>query len=46
LAGAVDKGEDGKGLTLIASKDPVRYEAQSNAIQIQAKQLINIQSAG
>jgi type VI secretion system secreted protein VgrG len=45
LAGAVDKGEDGKGLTLIAGKDPVRYEAQSNAIQIQAKQLINIQSA-
>jgi type VI secretion system secreted protein VgrG len=45
LAGAVDKGEQGKGLTLIASKDPVRYEAQSNEIKIQAKQLINIQSA-
>jgi type VI secretion system secreted protein VgrG len=45
LAGAVDKGEDGKGLTLIAGKDPVRYEAQSNEIKIQAKQLVNIQSA-
>jgi type VI secretion system secreted protein VgrG len=45
LAGAVGVGEEGKGLTLIAGKDPVRYEAQSNAIQIQAKQLINIQSA-
>jgi type VI secretion system secreted protein VgrG len=45
LAGAVDKGEQGKGLSLIASKDPVRYEAQSNEIKIQAKQLINIQSA-
>ena len=45
LAGAVDKGEEGKGLTLIASKDPVRYEAQSNEIKIQAKQLVNIQSA-
>jgi type VI secretion system secreted protein VgrG len=45
LAGAVGVGEEGKGLTLIAGKDPVRYEAQSNAIQIHAKQLINIQSA-
>jgi type VI secretion system secreted protein VgrG len=45
LAGAVGVGEEGKGLSLIAGKDPVRYEAQSNAIQIQAKQLINIQSA-
>ncbi len=45
LAGAVDKGEEGKGLTLIASKDPVRYEAQSNEIKIQAKDLVNIQSA-
>jgi type VI secretion system secreted protein VgrG len=35
----------GKGLTLIAGKDPVRYEAQSDTIQIQAKQLVNIQSA-
>jgi type VI secretion system secreted protein VgrG len=45
LAGVVDKGEDGAGLTLIASNDPVRYEAQNDAITIAAKELINVQSA-
>jgi type VI secretion system secreted protein VgrG len=49
LAGAIDKGEavGGKprGLSLIASKDPIRYEAQSDEIKIQAKELVNIQSA-
>ena len=38
-------GGKARGLGLIASKDPVRYEAQSNEIKIQAKELINIQSA-
>jgi uncharacterized protein (DUF2345 family) len=45
LGGAVGAGEDGKGLTLIAAQDPVRYEAQSDEIKIQAKGLINVQSA-
>ncbi|NMM08662.1 MAG: type VI secretion system tip protein VgrG [Polaromonas sp.] len=45
LGGAAGPGEDGKGLTLIAAQDPVRYEAQSDAINIQAKELINLQSA-
>jgi type VI secretion system secreted protein VgrG len=38
-------GGSARGLSLIASKEPVRYEAQSNEIKVQAKQLINIQSA-
>jgi uncharacterized protein (DUF2345 family) len=45
LGGAVGPGEDGKGLTLIAAQDPVRFEAQSDEIKVQAKGLINIQSA-
>ena len=45
LGGAVGAGEDGKGLTLIAAQDPLRYEAQSDEIKVQAKELINIQSA-
>lgn len=45
LGGAIAPGEGNKGLTLIAAQDPVRYEAQSSTIAIQAKDLINIQSA-
>jgi uncharacterized protein involved in type VI secretion and phage assembly/uncharacterized protein (DUF2345 family) len=45
LGGATGAGEEGKGLTLIAAQDPIRYEAQSDEIKIQAKGLINIQSA-
>ena len=45
LGGATGAGEDGKGLTLIAAQDPIRYEAQSDEIRIQAKGLVNIQSA-
>jgi type VI secretion system secreted protein VgrG len=44
LGGAVGPGEENKGLTLIAAQDPIRYEAQSDAINIQAKGLINLQS--
>jgi type VI secretion system secreted protein VgrG len=45
LGGAVGAGEEGKGLTLIAAQDPLRYEAQSDEIKVQAKGLVNIQSA-
>ena len=45
LGGAVGPGEGNRGLTLIAAQDPVRFEAQSSTIAIQAKDLINIQSA-
>jgi type VI secretion system secreted protein VgrG len=45
LGGAVSPGEDNRGLTLIAAQDPVRYESQSSTIAIQAKDLVNIQSA-
>ena len=45
LGGAIGPGEGNKGLTLIAAQDPVRYEAQSSTIALQAKDLINIQSA-
>jgi type VI secretion system secreted protein VgrG len=49
LGGAISPGtapgEGNKGLTLIAAQDPVRYEAQSSTIAIQAKDLVNIQSA-
>jgi uncharacterized protein (DUF2345 family) len=45
LGGAVGPGEENKGLSLIAAQDPVRYEAQSDEIRIQAKGLVNVQSA-
>jgi type VI secretion system secreted protein VgrG len=49
LGGAISPGtapgEGNKGLTLIAAQNPVRYEAQSSTIAIQAKDLVNIQSA-
>ena len=45
LGGATSPGEDGKGLTLIAAQDPIRYEAQSDEIRLLAKGLVNVQSA-
>jgi len=45
LGGAVGAGEEGKGLSLIAAQDALRYEAQSDEIKIQAKGLVNVQSA-
>ena len=45
LGGAISPGEGNKGLTLMAAQDPVRYEAQSDLIQLLAKLLVNIQSA-
>ena len=45
LGGAISSGEGNKGLTLMAAQDPVRYEAQSDLIQLLAKLLVNIQSA-
>jgi uncharacterized protein (DUF2345 family) len=45
LAGAVAPGAGQIGLQLIAAKDPITLEAQSDAINIQARDDVNIKSA-
>jgi uncharacterized protein (DUF2345 family) len=47
LAGAVQPGSEaaGTGLTLIAGQGDVNLQAQADAMQIAAKQLVNVQSA-
>lgn len=45
LAGAVGGGEDGAGLQLIAAKDEVAYQAQSDKLQVQARDEIDVVSA-
>jgi uncharacterized protein (DUF2345 family) len=47
LGGAVQPGSEaaGTGLTLIAGQGDVQLQAQAGALQIAAKQLVNVQSA-
>jgi type VI secretion system secreted protein VgrG len=45
LAGSVDAGEGSVGLQLIAAKDTVEYQAQSDAMRVQARDEINVISA-
>jgi type VI secretion system secreted protein VgrG len=45
LAGSVDAGEGRVGLQLIAAKDTVEYQAQSDAMRVQARDEINVMSA-
>ena len=45
LAGAVKPGENGIGLQLIAAKDPIDIQAQSDSISIQARDNIDILSS-
>jgi type VI secretion system secreted protein VgrG len=45
LAGAVKAGEGNVGLQLIAGKGPIDYQAQADALKVQARDEINVISA-
>ncbi|WP_078121034.1 type VI secretion system Vgr family protein [Thiosocius teredinicola] len=45
LAGAIQPGEGNTGITLIAAKDPVDMQAQSDQLKLQAKQDLKLVSA-
>jgi type VI secretion system secreted protein VgrG len=45
LAGVINAGENGIGLQMIAAKQPVEIQAQSDKLTIQAKNEVNVMSA-
>jgi type VI secretion system secreted protein VgrG len=45
LAGAVKPGEGDMGLQMIAAKDAIDFQAQSDTVNIQARDMVNIISA-